>query len=435
MAVDDRNAFSYTRRRRAKVSLTRVSVSTPRKRARPEKGINVRRNTATRITTKTSLVMLSAVAVAALSLSACGSSATNDGTTVAAEADTTSAADPTTETTVAAETTLAATGTDTTVAAATSGDKVCAGQKVAFVSTQKAGDQSVVDDMINNGMNAAKEKLGADTQYVEALDPATFESTLRNVAQSGAKVIATTFLEMGEPLQVVSKDFPDVRFIQIYAAPVEPALPNLRTVSYRYDEATYLSGLVAGTATKSKILGYEGGLFLPGINTDFNAFKKAALSIDPAIKVLPGEVGSFSDDAKAKEVVSALYTQGADIVQGDGPVIGHIEAAKDKKGYVIMGAPGLVDKAPELIMGVTFIKFGDSLFNQFKSACSPDFAGSHEASGVKDDITGFYVPEQFIAKGDPEMVKKVQSALPAVDKAIADIKSGTLVIPFDGTKP
>ncbi len=289
--------------------------------------------------------------------------------------------------------------------------------------------------MVNNGINASKEKLGAETQYVETLDPATFEATLRNVAQSGANVIATTFLEMGEPLQAVAKDFPDVNFIQIYAAPVKPALANLRTVSYRYDEATYLSGLVAGSASKSKILGYEGGLFLPGINSDYNAFKKAAQSVDPTIKVIPGEVGSFSDDAKAKEVVSALYTQGADIVQGDGPVIGHIEAAKDKKGYVIMGAPGLVDKAPELILGVTFIKFGDSLFNQIKDACSSTFTGDHQASGVKDDITGFYVPEQFVAQGDPEMVKKVQAALPLVEAAIADIKSGKLVIPDNPTKP
>jgi basic membrane protein A and related proteins len=400
----------------------------------------VRRKTTTGTTTKNSLALVALLMATGMTLSACGSSATTDGTTVAAETETSEASEASESTVAAApeaDTTVAELPSEaaTTLAGAAATDKVCEGQKVAFVSTQKAGDQSVVDDMINNGLNAAKDKLGADTQYVEALDPATFESTLRNVAQSGAKVIATTFLEMGEPLQVVSKDFPDVRFVHIYAAPVEPALPNLRTVSYRYDEATYLSGLVAATATKSKILGYEGGLFVPGINTDFNAFKKAALSIDPTIKVLPGEVGSFSDDAKAKEVVSALYTQGADIVQGDGPVIGHIEAAKDKKGYVIMGAPGLVDKAPELIMGVTFIKFGDSLFEQIKTACGPDFAGSHEASGVKDDITGFYVPEQFIAKGDPEMVKKVQSALPAVTKAIEDIKSGTLVIPFDGTKP
>lgn len=386
---------------------------------------------------------LAAFVLLAASLNACSSDTKSDTTvaatdsvtaeTTAAAADTTAA--PADETTGAVAETTVAKAAETTAVAGVAMNETCAGKKVTFVSTQKAGDKSVVDDMVNNGLNASKDKLGATTKYVEALDPATFESTLRNVAQSGANVVATTFLEMGEPLQTIAKEFPDVRFIQIYAVPVNPALPNLRTVSYRYDEATYLSGLVAGTATKSKTLGYEGGLFIPGINTDFNAFKKAAQSIDPSIKVIPGEVGSFSDDAKAKEVVSALYTQGADIVQGDGPVIGHIEAAKDKKGYVIMGAPGLVDKAPELIMGVTFIKFGDSLFNQIKDACGDSFKGDHQASGVKDGITGFYIPEQFIAKGDPAIVAKAQSAMPLVEKAIADIKSGALEVPVDQTKP
>lgn len=312
---------------------------------------------------------------------------------------------------------------------------ICEGQKVTLVSTQKAGDQSVVDDMIANGLEAAGAELGAETQYVEALDPTTYESTLVNAANAGSTIIATTFLEMGEPLKTVSQQFPDVKFIQIYGAPADTEIANLKTVSYRYDEATYLSGLVAGAVTETNVLGYEGGMFIPGINSNYNAFKSAAQSVNPDVEVLPGEVGSFSDDAKAKEVVAALYASGADIVQGDGPVIGHIEAAKDKGTYAIMGAPGLVDSAPENIMGVTFIYFGQSLFDQIEAACGPDFTPGHEASGVAQGVTGFYVPEQFIEAGDPAVVERVQSALPAMEEARDQIVSGELVVPEDNTAP
>ena len=312
---------------------------------------------------------------------------------------------------------------------------VCEGQKVTFVSTQKAGDQSVVDDMIANGLEASESQLGADTQYVEALDPANYEATLVNAANAGSNIIASTFFEMGEPLKAVAAQFPDVKFIQIYGAPAGADIPNLKTVSYRYDEATYLSGLVAGSVSDTGVLGYEGGMFIPGINSNFNAFKIAAESVNPDIKVLPGEVGSFSDDAKAKEVVSALYAARADIVQGDGPVIGLIEAAKDKNAYAIMGAPGLVDSAPANIMGVTFIYFGQSLFDQINLACGADFMGGHEASGVAQGVTGFYVPDQFIAAGDPAMVERVQAALPLVEDAKAQIIAGTLVVPEDNTAP
>jgi basic membrane protein A len=325
---------------------------------------------------------------------------------------------------------------ETTAEETTASAKSCDGQKVVLVSTQKSGDKSVVDDMIANGLNAAKDELGADTQLVDGpIDAAVFESTLTNAANSGANIIATTWLEMGEPAKLVAAKFPDVKFIHIYALPADPALPNLKTVSYRYDEATYLSGLVAASASSTKKLGYEAGMFVPGINTDYQAFKQAALTIDPSIEVLPGDVGSFQDDAKAKEVSLALYAKGADVIQNDGPVVGLVEAAKDKNQYAIIGAPGLVDTAPANIMGVTFIYFGKSLFDQIKAACEGTMEGGHSAVGVKEGVTGFYVPDQFIAAGDPAVVEKVQAAIPLVDKAIEDIKSGALVVPVNNDAP
>lgn len=311
----------------------------------------------------------------------------------------------------------------------------CANKKVTFVSTGKAGDKSVYDDMITNGLDASKTELGADTQYVEALDPAVFETTLTNAANAGANIIVTTFLDMSKPLATVAAKFPDIRFIQIYGLPNDPVIPNLRTVSFRYDEATYLSGILAGQVTSSNILGYEAGMFVPGINTDFNAFKSAALSVNSKIKVLPGDVGSFSDDGKAKEVVANLYAKGADIVQGDGPVVGHIQAAIDKNKYAIMGAPGLVSMAPANVMGVTFIYFGKAMFNSISDACGDGFTGGHIATGVLDGTTGFYVPQEFLDAGDPAVVAKVNAAMASVTAAENGIKDGSIIVPVNNDNP
>lgn len=318
---------------------------------------------------------------------------------------------------------------------ASGSDLACANKKVTFVSTGKAGDKSVYDDMIANGLDASKTELGADTQYVEALDPAVFETTLTNAANAGANVIVSTFLDMSKPLATVAAKFPDIHFIQIYGMPNDPVIPNLRTVSFRYDEATYLSGILAGQVTSSNILGYEAGMFVPGINTNFNAFKSAATSVNSKIKVLPGDVGSFADDGKAKEVVANLYAKGADIVQGDGPVVGHIQAAIDKNKYAIMGAPDLVSMSPKNVMGVTFIYFGKAMFNAISDACGDGFTGGHIATGVADGTTGFYVPEEFLAAGDPAVVAKVKAAMDSVAKAEEEIKSGTIVVPVNNDNP
>ena len=311
----------------------------------------------------------------------------------------------------------------------------CAGVKVAFASTQKRGDQSVVDDMIANGIDAAKAELGADTTFLEALDPAAYEAMLTNLANAGNKVIVTSFNEMAEPLKAVAAKFPDVHFIQIYGSALDPVIPNLRTVGFRYDEGTYLAGILSGAVTKTNILGYEAGLLIPGINTDVNAFILGAAKSNPAAKVIVGEVGSFSDDAKAKQVVNSLYAQGADIVQGDGPVVGLLQAAKEKGMLAIHGAPGLVDQYAEQSLGVTFIYFGKSMFQQIEAACSPDFTGGHVETGLKDGTTGFYVPDQFLAKGDAAAVEKVKAAMDAVKAAEDEVTSGAFVGPFNPANP
>lgn len=314
--------------------------------------------------------------------------------------------------------------------------KVCTGKKVTFVSIQKAGDKSVTDDMVNNGLKASAAQLGASTRYVEALDPSTYQSTLENAARAGSNVIVTAFPGMNKVIEAAAAKYPNVNFIQIYGDAAEPTLKNLRTTGFRFDEATYLAGLLSGKVTQTGVVGYEEGMFVPGQNANYNAFKLGVAAANPKVQVLPGEVGSFTDNAKAKQVVAALYAKGADITQNDGPSVGHIEAARDANKYAITGAPGLVSMAPANVMGVTFIYFGKAMFDQIKSACGAAFKGGHQVTGVAQGVTGLYIPESFIKSGNPEMVKRVQYAMAnTVIPAQKKIVSGVLRIPVNNAAP
>lgn len=314
--------------------------------------------------------------------------------------------------------------------------KVCSGKKVTFVSIQKAGDKSVTDDMVNNGLKASASQLGATTRYVEALDPSTYLSTLENAARAGSNVIVTAFPGMNKVIEAAATKYPKVNFIQIYGDAASPTLKNLRTTGFRFDEATYLAGLLAGKVTQTGAVGYEQGMFVPGQNANYNSFKLGVNRANPKVQVFPGEVGSFTDNAKAKQVVAALYAKGADITQNDGPAVGQIEAARDANKYAITGAPGLVSMAPANVMGVTFIYFGKAMFDQIQGACGTSFKGGHQVTGVAQGVTGLYIPDSFIKSGDPAMVKRVQFAmantvLPAQKKII----SGALRIPINNAAP
>ncbi|MEI2690977.1 MAG: BMP family ABC transporter substrate-binding protein [Anaerolineae bacterium] len=312
---------------------------------------------------------------------------------------------------------------------------ICAGKNVAFASVQPRGDKSVVDDSFN-GLERTKAELGvAQTTFVEALDPATYESTLTALANAGNNIIVGNFAGMTEPMKAVAPQFPDVRFVHIYADPIDPPIANLRTVSYNYYHAAYLSGMQAAAVSNTGTIGFEAGMYIPGINADYWAYKAGAESINPDIKVLSGEVGSFSDDVKAKEVVSAIISQGADVIFVDGPNVGGIDAAKEKGAFVQHGTPGLIERAPELTIGVPLVSFGESTFDEVAAACAADWAGGHTASGLGDGAIGFYVDEQFLAAGDPAVVAKVEAILPQIEDTKAKIGSGEMTIEFKTDNP
>ena len=83
----------------------------------------------------------------------------------------------------------------------------CAGKNVAFASVQPRGDQSVVDGTYD-GLERTKAELGvANTTFVEALDPATYEAILTNLAGAGNHVVMANFFGMVEPMKAVAPQF------------------------------------------------------------------------------------------------------------------------------------------------------------------------------------------------------------------------------------
>ena len=117
-----------------------------------------------------------------------------------------------------------------------------AGDLVALVHTQAAGDNGPVDSMIAKLQQLSKDK-GFATRIVYASDPATYETIFRTLGDAGASVVVSTFNEVAEPIKALAPTYPKTKWIQLFADPIKPPLPNVATVSYDYYLGCYLSGL------------------------------------------------------------------------------------------------------------------------------------------------------------------------------------------------
>ena len=303
---------------------------------------------------------------------------------------------------------------------------------IAFVSPQKAGDSGPIDDMI-----AALDKLKADygvtTKYVELSDPSTYESTLRNLAQAGTDYVVTAFPGMQQPLQAVAPEFPDTDFLLIFGDKFDPELANARSVSYDVYQAMYVSGIAAANATTSGKIGYIGGAPQPPLNANYHAYSEGAKSVDPNISVIGAFVGSFDDAAKGRDVAASMIAEGVDVIQTDAAAasLGVINAGQTGGILVIADSSGEVAaQYPETVVGTTFLKFGESLYQQISAALDGTFESGYVTSGLADGIVGLQLSDAFLNGSSPKAAT-IKGIAEQLTKAVEDVSSGAVTVTFD----
>lgn len=306
-------------------------------------------------------------------------------------------------------------------------------QKVALVATQKAGDNGPIDGLFD-GLERAGEEFGLETRFIEALDPATQETLLRNLARTGADVIVSTFYQMGATAAIVAPDFPDTKFVVIVASPIEPPLENVRTLEYLFHEGAYVGGIYGAYMSESGQLGYTGGIALPFAWADFNAYTDGAKTVNEDIETTAVFIESFEDPVKGRELAAGVYAQGVDFIFTGAAAsdIGVVEAATESDNIVMVASTPLIEQSPANVGIVVSIEWAETIFNEIEYALSDDFEGGYRSANIASGEIGFNVPTEFLEATTPDRQARAEAAQADMDAAIAGIKSGELVIEYIG---
>ena len=121
------------------------------------------------------------------------------------------------------------------------------------------------------------------TKFVENVaEGADAERVIRELAQSGCKVVFATSFGYMNYMEKVSKQFPKVIFMH---ATGYKTGPNFGIYNARFYEGRYLTGVIAGKMTKSNVLGYVAAFPIPEVLQGINAFAKGARSVNPKAEV------------------------------------------------------------------------------------------------------------------------------------------------------
>ena len=178
-----------------------------------------------------------------------------------------------------------------------------------------------------------KENPGIKSSIVESVpEGPDAERVMETAIRKGAKVIYANSFGFMDPMVNVAKKYPDVYFNHCSGY---KTAPNMSTYFGRMYQPRYLSGIVAGKATKSNNIGYVAAYPIPEVIRGINAFTLGVQSVNPEATVRVVWTKTWYDPAKEKEAAKSLLDVGADVIAQHQDSPGPQEAAQERGVYSI----------------------------------------------------------------------------------------------------
>ena len=285
---------------------------------------------------KRALAVTLAVMMAA-SLSAWGSSNPGSGSTPAAPAETTTAAE--------AKATEAETTADTAVKSETSD-----GYELALVT-----DLGTIDDKSFNqgaweGMKKYAEENGISYKYYQPQEGTTdsYLETIGLAIEGGAKLVVCPGFLFEEPVYLAQDQYKDVHFILLDGEPHSGDYSEYRTeanvmpILFQEDEPGFLAGYAAVKDGYTK-LGFLGGMAVPAVIRYGYGFAEGAdyaaneMGVD-GIEIMYNYTGAFAATPEAQSMAASWYQNGTEVIFGCGGAVGNsVMAAAEEKSAKVIG--------------------------------------------------------------------------------------------------
>ncbi len=368
-----------------------------------------------------SMVKIFTAILALVLLASCAPAATP----TAAPAEPTAA--PAEPTVISANVLPTAAASEPTQAPAVEGKKY----KVALVISL-LGDKSF-NDSAARGITFVNEQFpDVETKIIENQDVGEQQLAARAMAEQGADLVITVGYGSADWTDQIAKEYPNTKFAIVDAT---LTAPNGTGLTFREDEGSFTVGMVAAMLTKTKKVGYIGGMDVPLLRRFEQGYIEGVKYVDPSIEVVSGWVGNFNDPNKGKELALTQYTEGADIIYAAAGKSGEgvLQASKEKDLYSI-GVDSDQDYMQPGHVITSMLKRVDlSIFEAVKALRAGTLTGGQKTFGLKEGMVGSTFLYQdttvFLTDGPAEMTAKVKSdVIPAIKAASEKIKSGEMCV-------
>ncbi|NVM76275.1 basic membrane protein A [Duganella sp. SG902] len=280
------------------------------------------------------------------------------------------------------------------------------------------------------GATRFKKETNINFIEVQASSDTQAEQVLRGLARKNLDLIASVGFAQQAAVQKVAKEFPKVRFVLIDGV-AQGA--NVNSITFKEEEGSYLVGVAAAMASKSKKIGFIGGVDIPLIRTFACGYAQGAKAVNPKVEVTSNMVGTTSDSwnnpAKGGELARSQFDRGVDVVfaVAGGSGLGTLQTAKEK-GKLAIGVDSNQNHLyPGSVLTSMVKRVDNAVYDSFMQMKNGTWKAGVTAKGLKEGGVDWALDENNRKLITPEIEKRVTGARKDIIDGkvkVIDIRSG-----------
>ena len=273
------------------------------------------------------------------------------------------------------------------------------------------------DKSFNQSASEGAERFKKETKigYMEvqvASDTQT-EQVLRNLARKKVDLIAAIGFAQAQAVQNIAKEFPATKFVLIDGVAKGD---NVNSVLFKEQEGSYLVGVAATLASKSKKIGFIGGMDIPLIRNFSCGYIQGAKATDPKIEIVQNMVGTttsaWNDPAKGGELARAQFERGVDVIfaAAGGSGMGTLQAVKEK-GKLGIGVDSNQNYMHPGNMLTSMVKRVDqAIYDSFMQMKNGKWQGGLTYKGLKEGGVDWALDKDNRSVVSADMEKRINAA-------------------------
>ncbi len=298
--------------------------------------------------------------------------------------------------------------------------------KVGLVTDVGGLNDGSFNMLAGQGLKQAKKELKIKSGVIESKQLTDYEKNLSQLASSKYDLIISVGFMMGDATKKVAQRYPGTKFA-IIDFNYPQAVPNIAAITFAEEQAGYLAGALAALESKTGKIGFVGGMDVPVIHRFKIGYEEGAKAANKKVKILSGYTGKFDDPSKGREVATAQYQQGADIVfHASGQCgLGVIDAAKAANKLAIGVDADQHSIAPKYVLSSAMKRVDLAVYKVIADTAAGKFAPGNRKLTLKEDAVGlapFY--DHAVAPATQKKLDEFRSKLAAGKIKISLGKAG-----------